>query len=228
MTTDFIAEYQQGFSDNTCDFLVEHFDKMPRYENFINGEQAGTQQQFIEASLNANELAPVYAQVIKELAPSIEKYLSTYYQVVLAGLSLEVYHPVTGAVTALTTDNFQEVGLPQIGVLMRKLFRIAPTYVQKSEQTQSTTTCFHSDSFPKPDNLENLHRILTITVFLNDIEQGGGIEFSEFDKKISAQRGKVVIFPAYFTHAYRQLKPQSTSRFQLNCGLLYSRSGEIY
>ena len=45
VTTDFIAEYQQGFSENTCDFLVEHFDKMPRYENFINGEQAGTQQQ---------------------------------------------------------------------------------------------------------------------------------------------------------------------------------------
>jgi hypothetical protein len=40
-------------------------------------------------------------------------------------------------------------------------------------------------------------------VYLNDIKQGGETEFLNQAMRVQPEAGKVVIFPAYFTHVHR-------------------------
>lgn len=47
------------------------------------------------------------------------------------------------------------------------------------------------------------NRILAYTLYLNDIEEGGETEFLYQGLKIKPETGKLVIWPAYFTHPHR-------------------------
>jgi hypothetical protein len=46
-------------------------------------------------------------------------------------------------------------------------------------------------------------RILAYTLYLNDIDEGGETEFLYQGIKIKPETGKLVIWPAYFTHPHR-------------------------
>ena len=47
------------------------------------------------------------------------------------------------------------------------------------------------------------NRILAYTLYLNDIEEGGETEFLYQGLKIKPETGKLIIWPAYFTHPHR-------------------------
>ncbi len=225
---DFIEEYPSALPEDFCQALISQFGHDKKISTQLEGEDHIQKQHFIEVPLNTLENKTLYQHFIRFLAPCIKSYLSEYYQVLLAGTSLNVYHPKTEEVVKLTPENFTEVGLPQIDIIMRDIFRIAPAVMQKTEVDNSVNTCFHSDSFPKDIKTENLHRILTISVFLETVDQGGEIVFSEFQRQVSPVKGKVVIFPAYFTHTYRQNRVVSNNRYQVNTWLMFNRSESIY
>ena len=56
-------------------------------------------------------------------------------------------------------------------------------------------------------------RILTFTVYLNDVEEGGETEFLYYPKRIAAKKGTVVLFPGGFTHAHRGNPPLSNVKY---------------
>ena len=49
----------------------------------------------------------------------------------------------------------------------------------------------------------NLYRLLVYIIYLNDIDEGGETEFLYYKKRVQPKAGRLVIFPAYFTHAHR-------------------------
>jgi len=49
----------------------------------------------------------------------------------------------------------------------------------------------------------HLHRLLVYILYLNDIDEGGETEFLYYKKRIEPKAGRLLIFPAYFTHAHR-------------------------
>lgn len=59
------------------------------------------------------------------------------------------------------------------------------------------------------------NRILAFQIFLNDVDEGGELEFLHQHKRITAQAGKVVIWPAGFTHTHRGNMPLSNSKYVL-------------
>ena len=56
-------------------------------------------------------------------------------------------------------------------------------------------------------NLHNIYRTLVIQIYLNDNFINGETEFKYYDKKIVPEVGKVLIYPAAYTHTHRGNPP---------------------
>ena len=56
-------------------------------------------------------------------------------------------------------------------------------------------------------------RVLAWTIYLNDVEEGGETEFLYQHKRIKAEKGKILIFPASFTHTHRGNPPISNKKY---------------
>ena len=56
-------------------------------------------------------------------------------------------------------------------------------------------------------------RFLTWILYLNDIEEGGETELIHLSKRISPKTGRLVIFPAGWTHAHRGNPPLSNNKY---------------
>jgi hypothetical protein len=65
------------------------------------------------------------------------------------------------------------------------------------------------------DSIDTCHRILTWSIYLNDVEEGGETEFLHQSKRINARKGKILIFPASFTHTHRGNPPLSGDKYIL-------------
>ena len=52
-------------------------------------------------------------------------------------------------------------------------------------------------------------------IYLNDVEEGGETEFLYQPKRIKAEKGKIVIFPADFMHTHRGNPPISNEKYVL-------------
>jgi len=58
-------------------------------------------------------------------------------------------------------------------------------------------------------------RVLTFTLYLNDVDEGGETEFLYYPKRIKSTVGKLVMFPAGFTHTHRGNPPISNEKYIL-------------
>ena len=62
-------------------------------------------------------------------------------------------------------------------------------------------------------------RKLVIQLYLNTIEEGGETEFLYINKRIKAEQGRLIIFPAAFTHTHRGNPPYWTRQiYSFNLG----------
>ena len=75
---------------------------------------------------------------------------------------------------------------------------------QKTQPKQG----YHSWHHEKCDQNTN-KRTLVWMVYMNDVDEGGETEFLYQQKKIKPKTGRVVIFPASFTHQHRGNPPMS-------------------
>jgi hypothetical protein len=73
---------------------------------------------------------------------------------------------------------------------------------------------FHEWHF-ETDTHEVSSRIITWMIFLNDVEEGGETEFLYYPKRVKPKAGRLVIWPAGFTHAHRGNPPISNTKYIL-------------
>ena len=64
-------------------------------------------------------------------------------------------------------------------------------------------------------NEESAHRVLVWSIYLNDVKEGGETEFLYQSKRIKAKKGKILLFPAAFTHLHRGNPPLSGDKYIL-------------
>lgn len=50
-------------------------------------------------------------------------------------------------------------------------------------------------------------------MYLNTIEEGGETEFLYCNKRIKAERGRLIVFPAAFTHTHRGNPPIGKDKY---------------
>jgi hypothetical protein len=56
-------------------------------------------------------------------------------------------------------------------------------------------------------------RLLTFTVYLNTVDEGGETEFLYYPKRVKAETGRALMFPAGFTHTHRGNPPISNDKY---------------
>jgi len=61
--------------------------------------------------------------------------------------------------------------------------------------------------------IKNCVRILTYIWFLNDVSEGGEIEFGNKDLIVKPEVGKLIIFPSTWTYSYKQNYPLSNDKY---------------
>ena len=62
---------------------------------------------------------------------------------------------------------------------------------------------------------DSSERVLVWSIYLNDVEEGGETEFLYQSKRIKARKGKILIFPASFTHTHRGNPPLLDDKYIL-------------
>lgn len=70
---------------------------------------------------------------------------------------------------------------------------------------------WHSENNSGPINVKS--RFLGWSLFLNNVEEGGELEFLNYSMRIKPKKGCIVLFPAYFTHAHRGNPPISNTKY---------------
>jgi hypothetical protein len=56
-------------------------------------------------------------------------------------------------------------------------------------------------------------RVLVFTLYLNDVEEGGETEFLYLSKRVQPKTGRMVIWPAGFTHTHRGNPPLKDDKY---------------
>ena len=98
--------------------------------------------------------------------------------------------------------------LNQFSVLGRERLLIYDTKVKKIPIGGG----FHNWHYEN-SGLHTSHRRLVIQLYLNTIDEGGETEFLYINKRIKAQQGRLIIFPAAFTHTHRGNPPIGQDKY---------------
>ncbi len=82
--------------------------------------------------------------------------------------------------------------------------------VQKTEPGQG----YHQWHYEN-DGPQRSQRVTAWMIYLNDIEQGGETEFLYQHKRVEARTGRLVVWPAGFTHVHRGNAPLEGTKYVL-------------
>jgi len=82
----------------------------------------------------------------------------------------------------------------------------------KIQKTTKGDLCYipHIDNDHHPSVC---NRFIAFIYYLNDVKDGGGTHFLNQGVTVSAERGKVVFFPPYWTHVHEGLTPLSGDKY---------------
>lgn len=227
---DFIRVYDNVLSKEFCNNFIKKFDQSP----FIKqGTTSGgidlTKKNSFDLYLNQHaDYQSELQHVLQHTTDYVFKYFEEYFFALIGAFGLKVYHPVTHQPVDLTVDNFDEVGRPQLPVLVKQLFRLGHIQAQKYQAGKGGYPYWHSEVYPQQGANDSLHRILLFMFYLNDVEEGGETEFYYQNKKIKPSQGSMVIAPAYFTHTHRGCVPVSNDKYILTSWVLFNPAEQIY
>jgi len=65
------------------------------------------------------------------------------------------------------------------------------------------------------DSVQNMRRLMTYILYLNDVDEGGETEFLYYPKRIKPTAGTLILWPAGYTHAHRGNPPISNTKYIL-------------
>ncbi|KPH65252.1 2OG-Fe(II) oxygenase [Pseudoalteromonas neustonica] len=228
--TDFIRVYDNALSKDFCNNFITEFEQSPHLKQGMTSGGIDLNKKDSHDLHLSNH--PEYTEQLKHIqqttAGYVFKYLEEHIFMMIGAFGLKVYHPKTGVPTDLTQANFEEVGKPQLPLLVQQIFRLGNIQAQKYQINKGGYPYWHSEVYPQTGHNEALHRVLLFMFYLNDVQEGGETEFYYQERKISPKQGTMVIAPGYFTHTHRGNKPISNDKYILTSWVLFNRAEQIY
>tara|TARA_Y100000593_G_C4250524_1_gene306930 strand:- start:3 stop:821 length:819 start_codon:yes stop_codon:yes gene_type:complete len=92
-----------------------------------------------------------------------------------------------------------------------RLAKMFPHQIQQYKKGEGHYSGWHCEY--SPSSLEQASRSLIYLFYLNDVEEGGETEFYNQKIKVKPKAGRLVIFPAYFTHIHKGHVPISNDKY---------------
>ena len=62
-------------------------------------------------------------------------------------------------------------------------------------------------------SLRTNHRVLAWMIYLNDVDDGGETRWISYDLNVKPKKGRVVIWPAFFTHIHHGLVSETETKY---------------
>ncbi|MBL0688325.1 MAG: 2OG-Fe(II) oxygenase, partial [Pseudoalteromonas sp.] len=160
--TDFIRVYDNALSSDFCDNFITTFSQSPHIkQGMTSGGVDLNKKDSHDLHLNNH---PEYAEQLKHIqqttAQYVFKYIEEHIFMMIGAFGLKVYHPKTGQPVDLTYANYDEVGKPQLPLLVQQIFRLGNIQAQKYEINKGGYPYWHSEVYPQLQHNEALHRVL--------------------------------------------------------------------
>ncbi len=227
---DFIEVYDGALERSFCTDLIARFENSPhRRAGQTGGGLAPDRKLSTDLRLSDHAEFGVEIGYLEQiLADFLTQYFARYRFALIAPIGLTVRHPVSGEAVALNDQNFGEIGEPQLGLLMKSLYRIGPIQVQKYDAGRGNYDYWHCEVFPERRGTDALHRTLFWLAYLNDVTSGGHTEFYYQNRSIEPQAGRLLVAPAYFTHTHRGRTPVSGDKYIATGWVMIRPAEQLY
>lgn len=181
---DFVGVYDNAVSGEFCDSLIDYFE----FAQKTNRTYGRDERESVKKDTSCN-LNPTNSQSISFVEPNIAGFMGEF------------------------NSSFWDVCYPEY----LKNYSVLSDYSQHTIYTykiQKTNPgggyhVWHSEDGDK------LHsqRVGVYILYLNDVPDGGETEFLYFHKRVSAKKGRLVIFPPNYPWAHRGNPPLSGSKY---------------
>ncbi|MCF6456421.1 2OG-Fe(II) oxygenase [Pseudoalteromonas sp. MMG024] len=227
---DFIRVYDNVLSKEFCDNFLTKFDNSPfltqgKTSGGVDLSKKNSQDLYLNQHI---EYQTELQHILQNTTEKVFEYFEEHFFALIGVFGLKVYHPKTKQPVDLTVENFEEVGRPQLPILVQQIFRLGQIQAQKYTAGQGGYPYWHSEVYPQKGHNDSLHRILLFMFYLNDVEEGGETEFYYQNKMIKPKQGSMVIAPAYFTHTHRGCIPVSNDKYIVTSWVLFNTAEQIY
>lgn len=228
--SNFIRIIDDGLPDHVCDKIVNIFDDSPNTQQGRIGGGVDTEKKHsYDLSIQRHkEFEPVLKEVFKASTYHIIEYLKDFHFALIGPIALTYQDIQSGKNISISNDNFEEVGLPNIENLVKHIYQLGEISAQKYEKGIGGYPYWHSEIYPKKNDIGPLHRSLLFMFYLNDVVEGGETDFYYQKKSIKPKKGRMVIAPAGFTHTHRGNMPISSNKYILTSWVLFNSADKLY
>jgi len=186
---------------------IENF--VLQYDNLFTAQEC---QGFIDSFNRMDKAGLTLSRQKQEgISSTVKKDDQFYFSDILSGMELdisdmapfrmfcerfwpEVYNPYAEKYGILNS------GIPHMSIRSIKL--------QKTEIGGGYHIWHCEDDSPT-----NMRRVMTFILYLNDIDEGGETEFLYHPKRVKAKQGRLILWPAGFTHTHRGNPPLSNTKY---------------
>ena len=199
----FIMSIDNFISPKACDFMIEGL--------------TDEKQKFFQRSVISNKRQSVVENVEGRQDKQWDGRISLQY---LTGLQFE--HNKDEELGGLLDWQFGNL-LFEAYEIYTKTFVEALSFLKRNElniqfsefkfQETQVGGGFHMWHSENITTVHDRSRILVWSLFLNDVEEGGELEFLHYGQRLKPKKGSIVIFPAYFTHTHRGNPPISNTKY---------------
>jgi len=180
----FVGVYDNYFSEEFCDNLIEHFEWCQRSNKTYSRSEKENIKKDESTNLNPNSI-----QEIEYAHPNVSNYITEFNNVFWD----ECYADYLKNYSTLSSYDLHTI------------------YSYKVQKTVPSGGyhIWHCEDGSKLFS----RRVGVYILYLNDVEEGGETEFLYFSKRISAKKGRLIVFPPNFPWTHRGNPPLSGVKY---------------
>ena len=187
------------FPDSLCDKLIAMFEEYDAAGKTHSGQHGHgkkdiSKKHSTDLDLTLDGSDPLHMELYKEMVPYLKDGALDYIN--------EHIPNYKGELNYLTAENSR--GLLKV---------LQPPRLKRYKKPKESYNAWHQDWGLSP---EQIQRFLVVMIYLNDVELGGETEFFHQQLRIKPEKGKMVIFPPYYTHMHRASKPLTHDKYICN------------
>jgi hypothetical protein len=225
--SDFVGLHPDTLDAALCDELVRRFAVDPRVQRGQIGqgvdlEKKDSHDLTISQHRDWDDLS---RRVAEATLPRLVEYAGRYPSLLVGALATAIADPATGQPRTLQLDDVTASLAPQ---LLERLYRLGELTLQRYARGVGGYHHWHSEVYPRDRGREELHRVLWLLWYLDDVQDGGETELLHQRLRIQPRRGTLVIAPAGFTHTHKGHVPRSGDKHVLASWLLFRRAEELF
>ena len=223
---EFLLVRDGALADDVCDELIRRFANHP---DRAPGRSGAGVDPAVKDSVDLDiGRAPAFADLMPVVAQAVFSALLAYLRrhpyTLLAGASVARRDPTTGATVALGADELAALPDAELAGLANRFFRCGDVTLQRYERGRGGYFAWHTEATPADPTGEKLHRVLPWMVYLDDVADGGETEWLHQRKVVQPKRGRLAMWPAYFTHTHRGNVPRSSDKHVVTSWVLFQRA----